>query len=172
MYLPLYRLAIGFAIGGLMMIAPLRAQEIRFGFVKTERILRETNSAKAAQVKLESEFSKREKDLTDQNASLKSMIDKLQIDGPTLSQAQSSAQQKLIADSDRELQRKRRSFQEDLNVRKNEELQKLIGAANEVIKQVGKNEKYDLILQDAVYVDPKYDLTEKVIGILNSQNGK
>jgi len=148
------------------------AQEFRIGFVSTDRIFKEASTAKAAQTKLEQEFSKREKDLVDQGASLKSAADKLEREAPTLSEGQRAARQKQLVDQDRDFQRKRREFQEDLNARKNEELQQVLERANRVVKQVAEAEKYDLILQEAVYVNPKHDITEKVIKVLNSTAGK
>lgn len=148
------------------------AQEFRIGFVSTDRIFKEASTAKAAQTKLEQEFSKREKDLVDQGAALKSAADKLEREAPTLSEGQRATRQKQLVDQDRDFQRKRREFQEDLNARKNEELQQVLERANRVVKQVAETEKYDLILQEAVYVNPKHDITEKVIKVLNSTAGK
>jgi outer membrane protein len=144
------------------------AQEFRIGFVSTDRIFKEAATAKAAQTKLEQEFSKREKDLVDQGASLKSGAERLEREAPTLSESQRANRQKQLVDQDRDFQRKRREFQEDLNARKNEELQQVLERANKVVKQVAEAEKYDLILQEAVYVNPKHDITEKVIKVLNS----
>lgn len=145
------------------------AQEFRVGFVNTERIMREAAPAKAASAKLEQEFSKREKDLNDQGASLKSAADKLEREAPTLSESQRGTRQKQLVDQDRDLQRKRREFQEDLNARRNEELQAVIERANRIVKQVAETEKYDLVLQEpVVYVNPKHDITDKVIKALNA----
>jgi outer membrane protein len=162
----------GIFFAAVLVCTQLQAQELRFGFVKTDRIFKEANSAKAAQTKLEQEFAKRDKELADQGAALKSAADKFQVEAPTLSEAQRARRQKSLAEQDRELQRTRRSFQEDLNARKNEELQQLIASANRVVKQVAEAEKYDLVLQDAVYVDPKHDITDKVLGILNAESAK
>lgn len=145
-----------------------QAQEFRIGFVSTDRIFKEAGTAKAAQTKLEQEFSKREKDLVDQSAALKTMAEKLEREAPTLSEGQRASRQKQLVDQDRDHQRKRREFQEDLTARKNEELQQVLERANKVVKQVAEAEKYDLILQEAVYVNPRHDITEKVIKILNS----
>ena len=71
-------------------------------------------------------------------------------------------------DQDRDFQRKRREFQEDLNARKNEELQMVLERANRVVKQVAEAEKYDLVIQEAVYISPKHDITDKVIKALNA----
>jgi outer membrane protein len=144
------------------------AQEFKIGFINTDRIFRDANSAKTAQAKLEQEFMKREKELNDFGSSIKSSADKLEKDAPTLSETQRSTRQKQITDQDRDFQRKRREFQEDLNVRKNEELQIVLERANKVVKQVAETEKYDYVLQEAVYVNPKHDITEKVLKVLNA----
>jgi outer membrane protein len=147
---------------------PAWAQDFRVGFVNTDRIFREANSAKAAQAKLEQEFSKREKELNDLGTTLKSNSDKFERDAPTLSETQRVQRQKQLVDMDRDFQRKRREFQEDLNARKNEELQTVLERANRVVKQVAEAEKYDVILQEAVYINPKHDITDKVIKALNA----
>ncbi len=158
----------GILLGGLLVCAHSQAQEFRIGFVSTDRIFKEASTAKAAQVKLEQEFSKREKELIEQGTGLKSMADKLEREAPTLPEGQRASRQKQLVDQDRDFQRKRREFQEDLNARKNEELQQVLERANRVVKQVAEAEKYDLVLQEAVYVNPKHDITDKVIKVLNS----
>ncbi|WP_427912506.1 OmpH family outer membrane protein [Ramlibacter sp. MMS24-I3-19] len=152
----------------LAMAMPAFAEDFRVGFVNTDRVFREANSAKAAQAKLEQEFSKREKDLNDLGNSLKAMSDKFEREAPTLSESQRQQRQKQLIDQDREFQRKRREFQEDLTARKNEELQQVLERANRIVKQVAEQEKYDLVLQEAVYINPKHDITDKVIKALNA----
>jgi outer membrane protein len=143
------------------------AQEFKVGVVNLDRIFREANSAKAAQTKLEQEFSKREKELNDLATQLKTLSDKFEREAPTLAESQ-RVRQKQLVDQDRDFQRKRREFQEDLNTRKNEELQQVIERANKVVKTLAETEKYDLILQESVYVNPKHDITDKVIKALNA----
>ncbi len=162
----------GILLGSLLVWAPVQAQEFRIGFVSTDRIFKEAGTAKAAQAKLEQEFSKREKELVEQGAALKTMADKFEREALTLPEGQRASRQKQLVDQDRDFQRKRREFQEDLNARKNEELQQVLERANKVVKQVAEAEKYDLILQEAVYVNPKHDITDKVIKVLNSVSGK
>jgi len=144
------------------------AQEFKVGVVNLDRIFREANSAKVAQTKLEQEFSKREKELGDLATQLKTLSDKFEREAPTLAESQRTTRQKQLVDQDREFQRKRRAFQEDLNARKNEELQQVIERANKVVKSLAEAEKYDLILQDSVYVNPKHDITDKVIKALDA----
>lgn len=148
------------------------AQEFKVGIVNLDRIFREANSAKTAQAKLEQEFSKREKEINDIGTQLKGAADKFEREAPTLAESQRIARQKQLADQERDFQRKRREFQEDLTTRKNEELQQVIERANRVVKSLAEAEKYDLIVQEAVYVNPKHDITDKVLKSLNAAGAK
>ncbi len=144
------------------------AQESRVGYVNTQRITAESGPAKTAQAKLEQEFSKRQKELSDSQASLKSFSDKFERDAPTLTETQRVARQKEFAELNRDFQRKQREFQEDLNGRRNEELQQVLDKANKAVKQVADAEKYDLIVQEVVYTNGRHDITDKVLKILNA----
>lgn len=149
--------------------APAHADELKIGFVSTERIMRESAAAKAAEVRLTQEFAARDKELQELGAKLKAASDKLDKDGPVLSEADRSRQQRELQEMDREFQRRRREFQEDLNQRKNEELQSLLERAQKIVRQIAEQEKYDVILQDAVYVGPRADVTDKVLKTLDAQ---
>ena len=150
------------------MAVSAQAQEFKAGFVNTDRIFREATAAKAAQTKLEQEFSKREKDLVDKGNALKTASEKFEREAPTMAESQRISRQRQLVDQDRDFQTKRREFQEDLNSRKNEELAAVLDRANKVVKQVAESDKYDVILQEAVYINPKYDITDKVIKALNA----
>ncbi|AMM26179.1 OmpH family outer membrane protein [Variovorax sp. PAMC 28711] len=166
----LVRAAGAFLIPAFALLAvPAQAQEtFRVGFVNPDRVLREAQPAKAAQAKLEAEFSKREKELTALGETLKSASEKFEREAASLPEAQRTQRQRTLVDQDRDFQRKRREFQEDLNARKNEELQQVYERANRVVKQVAEAEKYDAILQEAIYINPKHDITDKVIKALNA----
>jgi len=147
------------------------AQDARIAAVNSDRILRDSTPAKAAQAKLEAEFSKRDSDLQAMAQRLKAMSDKLDKDNPTLSDADRAKRQRDLAAADTEFQRKQREFREDLNQRRNEELAAVLDRANRVIKQIAETEKYDLIVQEAVYVSPRIDITDKVLKTLNASSG-
>jgi outer membrane protein len=157
-------------LSALLCATPAFAQEAaaRIGFVNTDRILREAVPAKAAQTKLEQEFSRREKEIDDAGMELKTASEQFEREAPTMSESQRQTRQRQLMDQDREFQRRRREFQEDLNTRKQEELQQIIDRANRVVKQVAEAEKYDVILQEAVYINPRLDITDKVIKALNA----
>jgi outer membrane protein len=160
---------LGAAAMAVALAGPVSAQEIKIGYVNSERVLREATPAKAAQAKLEAEFGKRERELNDQANRLKSAADRLDKESPTLSEAERTRRQRELVEQDRDLQRKRREFQEDLSQRKNEELAIVVERANRVIKQIFDSEKYDVILQEVVFASPRVDITEKVIRALNAQ---
>jgi len=141
----------------------VQAQELKIGFVNLDRVLRDAAPAKAAQAKLESEFGRREKDLVDGEARLKSASDRFEKDAPTLGESERARRQRDLIEQDRDLQRKRREFQEDLNQRKNEELSSVLDRANRVVRQIFDQEKYDLIVQEAVFASARVDITDKVI---------
>ena len=148
------------------------AQELKVGYVNLDRVLREAVPAKAAQAKIEAEFLKREKDLNDVATRLKSSSDKLEKDSPALTEAERVRRQRELVDQDRDLQRRRREFQEDLTQRKNEELAAVLERSNRVLNQIFLTEKYDLIVQEAVFYSAKVDITDKVIKSLNAQGSK
>ena len=165
--------AAALAAAALCVAAPAMAQEARIAAVNSERILRDSQPAKAAQVKLEQEFSKRDRELQDMAQKIKAMADKLDKDTAVLADSDRQRRQREVADLDREFQRKQREFREDLNQRRNEELAQVLERANRVIRQIAEQRKYDLIVQEAVYVNPRIDITDDVMKALNaSSTGK
>ena len=170
----LRRCRVALLLGTLAVASQGWAEELRIGFVNTDRVLKEANTAKAAQAKLEQEFLKREKEITDLGGAVKSMTEKLEREAPTLSDSQRATRQKQLVEQDRDFQRKRREFQEDLSARRNEELQQVLERANKVIRQLAEADKLDLIMQpdQVVYVSPKHDITDKVIKALNATGAK
>jgi outer membrane protein len=158
-----------FAAAALLAAAPLAAQEqFKIGVVNSDRILRDSAPARAAMQKLEAEFSKRDKEIQDMGARLKTAAERFEKDGPVISETDRVRRQRELAEMDREFQRKTREFREDFNQRRNEELQALLERTNRIIRQIAEQEKYDLILQEAVYFNPRIDMTERVLRALNN----
>ncbi|MBK5060829.1 OmpH family outer membrane protein [Paraburkholderia domus] len=151
---------------GVGLAGTAHAQEARIAAVNSDRILRESAAAKAAQVKLEAEFAKRDKDLADMAQKLKSMSDSLDKSGASMSAADRAQKQRDLSQLDTDFQRKQREFREDLNQRRNEELAAVLDRANKVIKQIAEQQHYDLIVQEAVYVSPRIDITDQVLKAL------
>jgi len=140
----------------------------KFGFVNTERILRDAVPAQRAQKKIEAEFQKRDQELARIADQLKRMQDDLDKNSVTMSDTQRRNREREFGDLNREFQRKQREFREDLNQRRNEELAQVVEQANRVIRQIAEQEKFDIIFQDAVFASPRIDITDKVIKALES----
>ena len=166
----LYQIPV-FALSALVVSSSF-AQESRIAYINTQRITTESAIAKAAQSKLEQEFSKRGKELADLQTALKSFGEKFDRDAPTLTESQRGTRQKEGAELNRDLQRKQREYQEDLNGRRNEELQQVLEKANKAVRKVADDEKYDLVVQEVVYSNGRHDITEKVLKLLNTSGAK
>jgi len=149
---------------------PAAAQaENKIGFVNTQRILREAGPAVRAQKKIEAEFSKRDQEMARTADQLKKLQDELERQGVTMAESQRRTKEREFAEMNREFQRRQREFREDLNQRRNEELAQVVEQANRVIRQIAEQEKYDIIFQDAVYANPRIDITERVIKALEGK---
>jgi outer membrane protein len=142
------------------------AQEARIAAVDSDRILRESAPAKVAQSKLEQEFSKRDRDLQDMAQKLKTISDNLDKNGAAMSANERQQRQRDLAQLDTDFQRKQREFREDLNQRRNEELASVLDKANKVIRQIAEQQHYDLVVQEAVYVSPRINITDQVLKAL------
>jgi outer membrane protein len=152
---------------GTFAVASAQAQEgSRVAFVNTERILRDAAPARAAQTKLEQEFSRRDKEVQDLAARIKSLSEKLDKDSPVLSESERLRRQRELSDLDKDFQRRQREFREDLNQRRNEELAVVLERTDKVIRQIAETEKYDIVFQDAVYFSSRIDITDKVLKAL------
>lgn len=168
---PFARLATLLAAGALSAASSFAsAQDAppKIGYVSLDRIIRESTAAKSAQERIQQEFSRRDKELQDLSARLKQTSERLERDAPVLAESERLRRQRELADLDREFQRKQREFREDINQRRNEELATVIERANRVVRQIAEQERYDVIIQDAVHVSPRIDMTEKVLRALNA----
>jgi len=161
---------LAWAIGVVAIVASsvVSAQELKVGFVNTERILRDSAPAKASQQKLEQEFSKREKQIQDAANKLKEMSTKLERDATVMPESERVKRQREAAELERDVQRRQREFREDLNQRRNEELAAVVERANRAIRQIAEAEKFDIIFQEVVYASTRIDITDKVIRALNA----
>lgn len=143
-----------------------QAQGTKIGFVSTEAILQDSKPAKAAQSKIESEFKGRDQELQNLANRLRSDAQRYDKDAPVLSESDRITRQRQLADLDADLQRKRREFQEDFNRRRNEEFSSIVDKAEAAIKKIAEEQGYDLIIQDAVTVSPRVDITDQVMKAL------
>ena len=153
-------------MSSMLFVAGEAAAELKVGYVNTQRIFRDAPAAQKAAKKLEGEFAKRDQDLQRMSKQLQGLQENLEKNAVTMAEADRRAKEKEFGELSREFQRKQREFREDLNLRQNEENAAVIEKANKAIKQIAESDKYDLILQDVVWVSPKLDITDRVIKVL------
>ena len=142
------------------------AADIKIGFVNTERVFREAAPAKRAQQALEREFSQRNAELGRIEKQGRDLQTDLEKENVTMPETQRREKERQLADISRNFQRIQREIREDLNLRRNEELAKVQERATRVINQIAEQEKFDLILQEAVFASGRIDITDKVIRAL------
>jgi outer membrane protein len=142
------------------------AAELKIGFVNTERVFREAAPAKRAQQKLEREFATRNAELAKVEKQGRDLQTELERENVTIAEAQRREKERQLADISRNFQRLQREIREDLNLRRNEELASVQERATRVINQIAEQEKFDLIIQEAVFASGRIDITDKVIKAL------
>lgn len=147
-------------------IAAVEAADIKIGFVDAERINRESAPAERASKQLEKEFAPRAQELQRRESQMKTLQSQLEKDAMTMSESDRRSKEQELARMNLDFQRMQREYREDLNLRRNQELSALFERANRVIKQIAEAEKFDLILQEAVYRNPRIDITDKVLKAL------
>ncbi|MCK9984265.1 MAG: outer membrane protein [Azoarcus sp.] len=150
----------------LSIAAPAAFAESKIGFVNSDRVMREAAPAVRAQQRLEKEFEKRDQELQRLGKELQTTQEDLERNGVTMAEADRRTKERTFNDLNRDFQRKQREFREDLNQRRNEELASVLDRANRAVKQIAEAEKFDVILQEAVYASPRIDVTDKVIKAL------
>jgi outer membrane protein len=152
---------------GVIASAGVAAADLKIGFVSTERVLRESAPAVRSQSKLKREFEKREADLAKMERQIQDLQTACDRDCATMSETERNNKVRELSNLKRDYQRNDRSFREDVNSRKNEELASLQERADKIIKQIADVEKFDLILQEpVVWASPRIDITDRVIKLL------
>jgi outer membrane protein len=159
-----YIISAGLVICGLA--AQVQAADVKIGFIDADRINRESVPAERATKKLEKEFAAREQELRRLEQQVKTLQAQLEKEALTMSETDRRNREQELGRQTREFQRLQREFREDLNLRRNEELAALFERANRVIRQIAEGEKFDLILQEAVYRSPRIDITDRVLKAL------
>lgn len=158
------------ALATMLLASGMVIADTKIGFVNTEKLLREAPLSVAAQKRLEKEFSGREQELQKMAKQARDVQGQLDKEGVTMSETERKNKERELANLNREFQKQSREFREDLNLRRNEELSQIQERARKVIIEIAKTEKYDIIIeQAAVYVDPKTDITDRVMKALGGK---
>lgn len=144
------------------------AADFKVGFVDSVRILNESAPAIAAQKKLQSYFKTRTEELNRRYRALQDKGKKFEKDSALLTETQRMIQQRALGEEEREIMRMYRALEEEGNQRRLEESQIINSRASKIIKDIAESQHYDLIVQEAVWKNPKLDITDQVIKRLNT----
>ena len=139
------------------------ADELKIGYVNLERVFREAPAAIKASKKMQEEFEERRRELLRIEDDIKARQAALSDKGVALSDSLRRAKEAELTEMSVSLQRREQLFQVDLKIRQNEETSAILEKANKAIFEMAKSENWDLILQDAVAVSGRVDVTDKVI---------
>ncbi len=139
------------------------SQEFKVGYVSLDRLVAESGMAKAARSELEGKFKSREKGLDSKAAAIRAKQQAYEKDFPNLTAPQKEAREKELAQSMEAFETERAKFEEELSNAQNQLLQNLLTKADAVIKGMAEKEGFDLVVQEAVYIKPQYDLTPRVL---------
>jgi outer membrane protein len=152
--------------------APLSAAQAqtKIAVVNIPRLLEEAPQAKTSMQALQDEFAPRQRELVEQQKSLKAKEEKLQRDGAVMAENERRNAEKDLRDGQRELARKQNEYVEDLNLRRNEELGKLQRSLLQEVQAFAKTSNYDLVVGDGVlYVNESLDITPQVLSALQAR---
>lgn len=158
------------AAAGLCAVAPAWA-EPKIGVVDPQRLLQESPQGKAVQDSMRAEFAPRERTLQAQAQAIKAKQDKLQKDGATMTDEQRVRAEKDLRDGERDFERARGEFQDDITARRNEEYSRLQRTLGEEVRGYAKAQSFDVILsgEAVIYATPAYDITPAILTALQSR---
>jgi outer membrane protein len=163
-------------LGSIAIVAfafPAMAAEIKIGVVDYARLFEESPQAKVVRDALQAEFGPRLQQLVTQETTLKQRGDKLQKDVATMTPDQRSKAEKDLRDAARELERKKGELQDDSNVKRQEEMNKLQRSLISEVREYAKAQNFDIVIAEGViYATPTVDITAQVLQALNARAPK
>ena len=150
--------------------APIHAADLKVGFVNVSKVLDQAPQAQSASRRIEKEFAPRDRDLVAQQKDLRAMEDRLVKNGAVMSATERERQSAEIRKLRREIRTSQGEFREDLNLARSREMTKLQRRVVQVIKDLAKAEKYDLIIGEGViYAGDKVNITDKILAKLKAK---
>ncbi|MDO9424058.1 MAG: OmpH family outer membrane protein [Methylobacter sp.] len=148
---------------GLLLAANVSYADLKVGFVNIPAVLEKAPQAEKAKKRLEQEFSPRDKQLVAQQKEIQSMDERMAKDAAVMGESARVNLEKDILNKKRDAKRAQQEFSEDFNARRNEELGKLQRRIVEAIREIAKDQNFDLLLTDGViYASDKIDVTSQV----------
>ena len=143
---------------------PAAAQEVKIGVVSLQAIVERAPQTKAVMDALREEFAPREREIVAKQKEIEDLQAKVQKDLAVMGETERRNAEKNLRDLGREFERLRSEYQEDSNLRQNEEFGILQRSVLKEVQDYAKAEGYDLIVGDGVlYVSGTVNITEDVL---------
>jgi outer membrane protein len=158
--------AFAFAFSAGLSTPGMANAETKIGFVNSQKIINESPQAARAKKRIEKDYEKRDQDLQKMAKQLQTLQEAIEKNALTMAETERRNKDREFTDLNRDFQRRQREFREDLSQRQNEEMAAILDRVNKAIKQIAEADKYDIIFQEAVYANPRIDITDKVIKAL------
>lgn len=158
-------------VAAALVAAPAGAQALKIGFVNFGRLLEESPQAKAAQQALENEFMPRQRDVAAQQKSLQEKADKLQKEAAVMSEADRVRSEREIRDLELNVNRRFKELQEDLNLRRNEEVGRMQRALLQEVQTYARANGYQLVLSEGVlFAAEGIDITPELVTAIKAKS--
>lgn len=160
-----------FASSGVLLSQSSHAdeQQLKIGFVNPVKLLELSPQGEKALRLLEEEFRPRDQELIDLREKALALEVDLDKNRLVLQASEIKKKQRAIDSIRRKIKRDQQEAREDYNIRRNEELAKLQRLVREMIVAIATEEGFDLIVEQAVYVNNRIDLTERVLQRLQEE---
>jgi outer membrane protein len=140
------------------------AQAQKIAYVNTEKVVKKSPQSASILKALEAEFKKRNNSLLSGRKKLKKLEGKLTKDRAIMSSSEAKNIEQDIRRLRRELNNSSAEFREDLNLRRSEEINRLLRKISEVVVAIGKRDKIDMIMSAGVaYASDSIDISDQVL---------
>ncbi|MFQ5609908.1 MAG: OmpH family outer membrane protein [Woeseiaceae bacterium] len=143
---------------------PASTQELKIGVVNVPLLMDRAPQTRAAMDALELEFVPRQREFAAKAKELDDYTAKVQKDAAVMGETERRNADKELRDLQREVSRLQNEFQEDLNVRRNEELGNLQRVLLKEVQDYATQQGYDLVVGDGVlFASSAVNITEDVL---------
>lgn len=161
---------------GLLALAPgyAAAQALKVGVADLAELRAKAPQAQAASTSLEREFAARQRELIAEQEQVQRLQERLTREADVLAdQEQAMTLERDLRNRQRDLQRNVTQYEEDLNLRRNEELSKLQRLILTEIQAYAREEKYDLVMVEGViFASERVNVTNAVLARLQALGAK
>lgn len=165
----LIRLYLGAVLALTSSVSMAQETGYKIGFVNTGTVLKEAPQARKVEERLKAIFQEREQVLLGKQQELLKIEKQIKQDGDRMQAAEKRKLEREMRLKLSQLKFEQQEFREDQNLRRNEEIRNLQTVIASVLKRLGDEEKFDLILTEGVsYVSDAIDVTPKIIDMLKN----